>query len=115
MNPAVVSALLLLTLPITAQADTLASLEVEARNLLAQGQSLDRTAGGACIQKMRVLRPQVERLQSRIEALPRTSADHLYLGLAANYLQLCVSCSERPGPEHCNEAASYLRKMESRR
>ena len=100
----------------TESADTLASLAGEARNLLEQGQSLNRAtgAGSACGQKMCILQPQVKQLQSRIDALPRTSADHTYLSLAANELQLCVSCSERLGPEQCNEAASYLHKIESR-
>ena len=117
MKSAVAFVVLLLAFPLNAQADTLVGLEQEARNLLTQGQSLNRAtgAGGACGQKMRTLQPQVKQLQSRIDALPRTSPDHTYLSLAANYLQLCVSCSERLGPEQCSEAATYLSKMSSRR
>lgn len=117
MKPAVAFVALLLTLPLTVQADTLASLEQEARNLLAQGQSLNRAtgAGGACGQKMRTLQPQVKQLQSRIDALPRTSPDHSFLSIAATYLYLCVSCQDRLGPEQCSEAATYLGKMESQR
>ena len=113
MKPAVAFVALLLTLPLTVQADTLAGLEQEARSLLAQGQSLNRAtgAGGACGQKMRTLKPQVEQLQSRIEALPRTSPDHSFLSIAATYLSLCVTCHERLGPEQCKEAENHLRKM----
>lgn len=115
MKPAIAFVALLLTIPLTVQADTLASLEQEARNLLAQGQSLNRAtgAGGACGQKMRTLQPQVRQLQSRID--PRMSPDHSFLSIAATYLYLCVSCHERLGPEQCSEAATYLGKMKSQR
>lgn len=106
-----------LMLPILVQADTLTSIEGEARDLLAQGQAMNRSvlAAGVCGQKMRTLQPQVRRLQSRIDALPNPKSDTFYLGVAANYLFLCVSCHEKLGPTHCSEAASYLHKMDSKR
>lgn len=117
MKPIIALTMFLLTLPIIVQADTLTSLEGETRDLLAQGQVMDRSrlAAGACGRKMRTLQPQVRQLQSRIDALPNPKSDTFYLGVAANYLLLCVSCHEKLGPEHCSEAASYLRKMDSKR
>jgi hypothetical protein len=102
---------LLLAFPLTVQADdTLASLEIEARSLLAQGRTQGRSMNlnlGSCMQRMRALQPQVRQLQARVEALPEPLGDKIWLALAANHLHLCVSC-DRQGPEFCDKAAESL-------
>ncbi len=45
---------------------TLASLESEARSLLAQGRSMNRNDPGSCGRRMRALQPQVMQLQVRV-------------------------------------------------
>ena len=100
---------LLLAFPLTVQAgDTLASLESEARSLLAQGRSMNRNDPGSCGRRMRALQPQVRQLQVRVEALPESPGDKFWLGLAANHLYLCVSCHRQLGPEFCGKAAKSL-------
>ncbi len=77
---------LLLALPLTVQADdTLASLDSEARGLLAQGRSMNRTDPGSCGQRMSALQPQARQLEARAKALPE-SPDKVWLSVAASPL-----------------------------
>ena len=105
---------LLLALPLTVQADdTLASLESEARGLLAQGRSMNRHDPGSCGQRMRALQPQTRQLEARAKALPE-SPNKFWLGVAASPLYLCVSCHRQLGPENCGHAAESLGHSDAR-
>jgi hypothetical protein len=85
-------------------------IERELRELLAQGERLDRTSGASCMHTMSLLQPKTRELRSEIGQMPM-SAERVWLGSAATAMTLCVSCEKTLGPQNCVIARRELSEL----